>query len=83
LCPTGYLPGCRGFPYIENPWARKGLVAHAQGIAAEIPQGRRGRAEELERKARFLALRGLVTILRSKIVARPCVLPKMRPNSKL
>jgi hypothetical protein len=28
-------------------------LGHAQGIEAEIPQARRGRAEELERIARF------------------------------
>jgi hypothetical protein len=38
-------------------WGKKRRFAAAQGIEAEIPQDRRRRAEELERKARFPALR--------------------------
>ncbi|MDR1626137.1 MAG: hypothetical protein LBT33_06310, partial [Spirochaetia bacterium] len=43
----------------SRPWAKprvggaKRSAAHAPGIEAEIPQTRRRRGEELERKARF------------------------------
>jgi hypothetical protein len=43
----------------SRPWAKprvgkaKRSAAHAQGIEAEIPQARRRRGEELQRKARF------------------------------
>jgi hypothetical protein len=47
------------------------------------PSMQPGKAEELERIARFLACSGLVTILHRKIVARLCVQPKTRPNSEL
>jgi hypothetical protein len=59
---------CRVFPAAQGA-GRNGrpllLAVGAQGIAAEIPQTRRRRVEELERKARFFA-------------ALP---QKMRPNS--
>jgi hypothetical protein len=51
-------PQIRHCPKVAQGAGRNGrplLLAHAAWIAAEIPQTRRRRVEDLERKARFLA----------------------------
>jgi hypothetical protein len=68
------------------PWIHKGLVANLlrkfaarpcrKGLQRKAHRPATGRAEDLERKAR------LVAILHSKIAARPCVLGFCAPRTQ-